>query len=339
MGEKKIKTIADIARMAGVDKSTVSRALNNSPLIAPATRERIQKIAEENAFQVNCSARSLSTQQSRVIGMVTHAYYYKHKNFSITDLFLLEIMGAVSSTLTVNNYDLLLIQVDPLGSDWPSRYLDSGKVDGFILMTYFHKQDHIRQLQKINAPFILWGYPDQNSPYCSIVGDNFNGGRLAAEHLINGGRRKIAFLGGPGEDIEVQKRFEGFESALSTAGIEVKPELVNYGYFMKRSGEERMAKILETSPDVDAVFANSDLLAISAIQTLRKSGRRVPDDVAVIGYDDLSLTSVSDPPLTTISQNVALLGQLLAQNLMAYLQNGIVTNAIIPAELIVRESA
>ncbi|MHC1781553.1 MAG: LacI family DNA-binding transcriptional regulator [Anaerolineaceae bacterium] len=339
MNEKAVKTIADIARLAGVDKSTVSRALNNSPLIAEATRLRIQKIAEEHCFHINSPARCLSTQQSRTIGMVTHAYYYKNKNFSITDLFLLELMGAVSSTLAVRNYDLLLMQVDPFDNEWGRRYLDSGKVDGFILMTYMRKKTHIQHLLDINAPFIIWGYPNPDSPFCSIVGDNFNGGRLAAEHLIKSGRRKIAFLGGPAEDAEVQKRYEGFESALTTAGIQVHPEMVNYGYFMKDSAEERMLRILEEAPDVDAVFVNSDLMAIGAMQVLQKSGRQVPGDVAVIGYDNLSLTEVSDPPLTTISQNIPLLGQLLAQNLIGYLQAEIVTNAIIPAELVIRQSS
>lgn len=339
MGKKEVKTIADIARLAGVDKSTVSRALNDSPLIAEETRRRIQKIAEEQRYHINAPARCLSTQQSRVIGMATHAYYYKNKNFSITDLFLLELMGAVSSTLAVNKYDLLLIQVDPFDTEWARRYLDSGKVDGIILMTYMRKKTHISHLMDINAPFIIWGYPDPESPHCSIVGDNFNGGRLAAEHLIKSGRRKIAFLGGPSEDIEVQKRFEGFQTAMQAAGMQVRSELVHYGNFMKESAEERMLNILEEEPDVDAVFANSDLMAIGAMQVLQKTGRQVPGDVAVIGYDNLSLTEVSDPPLTTISQNIPLLGHLLAQNLIGYLQAEIVTNAIIPAELIVRQSA
>lgn len=339
MGQKEVKTIADIARLAGVDKSTVSRALNDSPLIAEDTRLRIRKIAEEHSFHINAPARCLSTQQSRVIGMATHAYYYKNKNFSISDLFLLELMGAVSSTLAINKYDLLLIQVDPFDTEWARRYLDSGKVDGIILMTYMRKKTHIRHLMDINAPFIIWGYSEPDSPHCSIVGDNYNGGRLAAEHLIRGGRRKIAFLGGPSEDIEVQKRFEGFQAAMQAAGLQVQPELVNYGYFMKESAEERMLNLLEAAPDVDAVFANSDLMAIGAMQVLHKSGRQVPGDVAVIGYDNLSLTEVSDPPLTTISQNIPLLGHLLAQNLIGYLQAEIVTNAIIPAELVIRQSA
>jgi DNA-binding LacI/PurR family transcriptional regulator len=339
VSEKAVKTIADIARLAGVDKSTVSRALNNSPLIAGATRERIQKIADDHCFQINSSARCLSTQQSRVIGMATHAYHYKNKNFSISDLFLLEIMGAVSSALAQNQYDLLLTQVDPFDADWPRRYLDSGKVDGFVLMTFARKKNHIDDLVRINAPFILWGYPRPDARYSSVVGDNFHGGQLAAEHLIGAGRRKIAFLGGPAEEMEVQKRYSGFEAAMQTAGIEIDPELVTYGEFSKRSSQERIAGLLESHPDIDAVFANSDLMAISAIHELRQSGRRIPDDVAVIGYDNLSLTEVSDPALTTISQNIPLAGKLLAQNLMGFLQSGIVTNVTVPVELVIRESA
>lgn len=339
MGEKAVKTITDIARLAGVDKSTVSRALSNSPLIGTETKERIRKIAQDNLFQINYNARSLSTQQSRTIGFVTHAYHYKNACYSISDLFLLEIMGAISTTLACNNYDLLMAQVDPFDTEWPRRYLDSGKVDGFILMTSTRKKNHIQFLAEMKAPFIIWGYPISDFNCCSVVGDNFTGGKLAAEHLIRNGRRKIAFIGGPAGEADVQKRFSGFEFALKEAGVEIKENLVTYGEFSNISSTERMMSILEQSPDIDGVFANSDLMAVAAIQIIKESGRKVPDDVAVIGYDNLSIGEITDPPLTTISQNIPLVGKLLAQNLMGYLQSGIMSNVTMPAELILRKSA
>jgi DNA-binding LacI/PurR family transcriptional regulator len=339
MSEKAVKTIADIARLARVDKSTVSRALNNSPLIGNETKERIQRIAQENLFQINYNARCLSTQQSRTIGFVTHAYHYKNSSYSISDLFLLEIMGAISATLAANNYDLLLAHVDPFDTEWPRRYMDSGKVEGFILMTSTRKKIHIQSLVEMKAPFIIWGYPIPEYNYCSVVGDNFTGGKLAAERLIRGGRRKIAFIGGPSGEAEVQKRYSGYESALNEASIEIQENLVTYGEFSNTSCRERMLKILEQSPDIDGVFANSDLMAVTAIQVLKESSRKVPDDVAVIGYDNLSIADITDPPLSTISQNIPMVGKLLAQNLMGYLQSEIMNNVTIPAELILRKSA
>ncbi|MCE1254821.1 MAG: substrate-binding domain-containing protein, partial [Anaerolineae bacterium] len=189
------------------------------------------------------------------------------------------------------------------------------------------------------APFIIWGYAQAGQSYCSVVGDNLSGGRIAAEYLIRNGRKKIAFIGGPSVELEAQKRYEGYESALIAAGIEIRPELVTFGEFSSVSGEERMKKLLEVEPNLDAVFASSDLMGMAAINILKQNGRSVPGDVAVIGYDNLSVGNYSSPKLTTVSQNIPMLGRLLAKNLMEYLQSGVVSNVVVPAELVIRESA
>jgi DNA-binding LacI/PurR family transcriptional regulator len=137
----------------------------------------------------------------------------------------------------------------------------------------------------------------------------------------------------------VQHRQAGYESALRDASREVDPVLIDYGDFSNTSGAEAMKRLLKKAPEIDAVFVNSDLMAIAAISVLREEGRRVSEDVAVVGYDDLSIAQHSNPPLTTIRQNIPLAGKLLAQNLIEYLQTGMVTNVSIPVELIVRKSA
>jgi DNA-binding LacI/PurR family transcriptional regulator len=336
MSKKTVKTIADIARLAGVSKSTVSRALSDSPLIGEETKERIQAIARQYNYQINAPARRLSLKQSRTIAFVTHAY---HKDFSVADLFGLEIMGGASSGLHANGYDMLIIHVDPRDTQWAHQYLDTGRVDGFILLTSTRKQYHIKTLLEMGAPFIAWGVPKPNQSYPSVTGDNFNGGKLATDYLIKTGREKIAFLGGPVEELEVQQRYQGYETVLKEAGREIDPALVAYGDFSNTSGEEAMKKLLEQAPNLDAVFVNGDLMAIAAIDVIREKGRHVPDDIAVVGYDDLSIAEHSNPPLTTIRQNIPMAGKLLAQNLIEYLKTGIVTNVSIPVELIVRKSA
>ncbi|MEJ2563800.1 MAG: LacI family DNA-binding transcriptional regulator [Anaerolineales bacterium] len=336
MSKKDVKTIADIARLAGVSKSTVSRALNDSPLIGDETRERIRAIAKQHQFRINIPARRLSLQQSNTIAFVTHAY---HKEFSVADLFGLEIMGGISSGLSENGYDMLVVHVDPRETEWAHMYLDTGRVDGFILMTSTRKSDHIQALVEMEAPFIVWGPPKPGMKYCSVCGDNLSGGRLATEHLIQSGRRRIAFLGGPAEELEVQYRFDGYQQALQDAGRSLDSALIAHGDFTDTSGAVAMRTLLEQAPDLDAVFINSDLMAIEALKELRRHGRRVPEDVAVVSYDDLSIAAHSNPPLTTIRQNVPLAGKLLAQNLLQYLQTGVVTNTTMPVELIVRESA
>ncbi len=336
MKKKSVQTIADIARLAKVSKSTVSRALNDSPLIGEETRARIRAIARQNNFQINVPARQLSMQQSRTIAFVTYAY---HKDFSWADLFGLEIMGGVAKGLNESGYDMLIIHMDPRDTNWAHKYLDTGRVDGFILMTATCEPSHIHALLDIGAPFIIWGNTLPGLSYCSIMGDNTAGGRLGAEHLIRSGRKRIAFLGGPSDDLEVQQRFAGFKSALVEADMKMDPALVAYGDFSDTSGAAAMLKLLGQAPDLDAVFVNSDLMAIAAMDALREQGRRVPEDVAVVGYDDLSIAEHSNPPLTTIRQNIPLAGKMLAQNLVQYLETNVVTNVSIPVELVMRKSA
>jgi DNA-binding LacI/PurR family transcriptional regulator len=336
MKKKTVQTIADIARLAKVSKSTVSRALNDSPLIGEETKVRIHAIARENNFQINVPARQLSMQKSRTIAFVTHAY---HKDFSVADLFGLEIMGGISNGLYANHYDMLVVHVDPQDTDWVRKYLNTGRVDGFILMTSTRKQYHIQALLDAEAPFIVWGIPLPGCCYCSVMGDNVTGGRLAAEHLIRSGRKHIAFLGGPSDELEVIQRYEGFKSGLDGAGIKIDPALVAYGDFSDTSGAAAILKLLDQAPDMDAVFVNSDLMAIAAMDELRTQGRRVPDDVAVVGYDDLSISEHSNPPLTTVRQNIPLAGKMLAQNIVKYLETDMITNITIPVELVIRKSS
>lgn len=336
MAKKSVHTIADIAELTGVSKSTVSRALNDSPLLSEETKERIRAVAKKYDFQINAPARQLSLKQSNTIAFVTHAY---HKDFSVADLFGLEIMGGISSGLYAEHYDMLVVHVDPQDTSWIHQYLGTGRVDGFILMTSTRKQYHIKALLELGAPFIVWGAPPSSKKYCSLCGDNFSGGKLATEHLIGAGRKQIAFLGGPAEEVEVEQRYKGYEAALREAGKKVSPALIAHGDFSNTSGAEAMQQLLDSAPDVDAVFVNSDLMAIAAMDTIRENGRRVPDDVAVVGYDDLSIAEHSNPPLTTIRQDIPMAGKLLAKNLVQYLQTGNVTNTVTPVELIVRKSA
>ncbi len=336
MSNKTVRTIADIARLAGVSKSTVSRALNDSPLIGEETKARIRALARQYNFQINAPARRLSMQESRTIAFVTHAY---HQDFSVADLFGLEILGGISNGLAKQGYDLLVIHVNPQDTHWAHQYFDTGRVDGFILMTATRKQNHVKALIELGAPFIIWGVPQPKQKYCSVTGENFNGGKLATEHLIGLGRQKIGFIGGPSYELEVQHRLGGYQAALQEAAIKADSTLIEYGDFSDTSGAEAMKRLLKTVPDIDAIFVNSDLMAIAAMDAIREEGRRVPDDIAVVGYDDLSIAAHSNPPLTTVRQNIPYAGKLLAQNLIQYLQTGVVTNVSIPVELIIRKSA
>jgi len=331
---KKLKSIEDIAVLAGVSKSTVSRALNNSPLVNEETRARIMSIAHDHDFKPSFTARNLSLKKSRTIAYVNHAYC--NVECGISDHFSLEIMGSIAMGLHELGYGLLIVHVNPADRAWASNYLDSGRVDGFILMTSEKKRDHIELLRNLGAPFIAWGHG--GSDFCSVCGDDRKGGRLAAERLIATGRRRIAFLGGIKGETEVKLRYEGYCEALVAAGMDPKAS-VAYADYSEEGAEREIARLFERDKDIDGVFANSDYMAIAAIRWLRASGRRVPEDTAVVGYDDLAVASYVTPRLTTVSQSVPLAGRLLAKDLVSYLENGVVTHSEVPVELVVRESA
>ena len=214
-----------------------------------------------------------------------------------------------------------------------------GRVDGFIVLIPSRKQRDIDTLLAADAPFIVWGVAAPTAGYCSVAGDNLRGGRVATERLIAIGRKRIAFLGGPAAELEVQGRLAGYMEALKRAGLPLDPALIAYADYSFDSGLEATPRLLKDAPDLDAIFANSDRMAMAAINCLRKTGRRVPEDVAVVGYDNLPIAEQSRPPLTTVSQNLRLAGKLLADNLLQYLATRVVTHVCVPVELVIRESA
>lgn len=337
MSKKPVKTLDDIARLAKVSKSTVSRALNDSPLLSEKTKERIQALAKKHNFSVNVAARNLRVRQSHTIAFVTPDE--KANFFSPESLFGFEIIGGIGNELRSLGYDLLLANVNPLDPTSINSYFDSARVDGFILLSSHTSQSTIEKLIEVGAPIITWEVPMPNFKYCSVSGDNITGGTLATRHLLQIGRQRVAFLGGAPEDLTVQHRFDGYEIALQEAGLNVAEHRVVYGDYSYTSGLDAMQRLLKQSPDLDAVFINSDLMAIAAIKVILESGRRVPEDVAVVGYDDVSIALYNNLPLTTIRQNVPLAGRLLAQNLIRYIKTGEVTNVTTPVELVIRKSA
>jgi DNA-binding LacI/PurR family transcriptional regulator len=336
MDQERIKTIADIARIAGVSKATVSRALNDSPLLSAATRERVRAVAREHGFEMNDSARRLSLRQSNVIALVTYSYT---PNEEMPDAFMLEVMSGLGAGLHAVGYDLLIIQIDGGDTRWIARYLDSGRVDGFVLLAASCTEDHLHALEAHGAPFVVWGPKSDGPSFSTVTGDSFAGGRMATEYLLRSGRNKIAFIGGPIQEDEIRDRYSGYVAALAAGNVELDESLVEYADYSQESAAAKIGELLERHGDLDAVFVCSDLMAIAAIEELRAQGRNVPDDVSVVGYDDIAIAAHSDPPLTTIRQPGPLVGRLLAQSVITRVTTGAVTHVSIPADLVVRLSA
>jgi DNA-binding LacI/PurR family transcriptional regulator len=334
----RVQTISDIARLAGVSKSTVSRALNDSELVGAETKERIRAIAQEHEFQLNVPAQRLSRRQSRVVGLPMFDW---GKGPAAMDLFMLEIMGGISSGLHEQGYDLLVLQVPIDDVGWARRTVESGRADGFVILSASCSPEQLDALVEADAPFVIWGAASPDHAYCSVTGDSLTGGRLATEHLLAAGRRRIALVGGPEWSWEIRDRRRGYEAALADAGLELDPALVAHTQWSEpeRTAAAAVLELLGHEPELDGVVANSDFFALGAIEALRSLGRRVPEDVGVVGYDDVSVAAFANPPLTTIRQDGPLAGRLLARGLVLYLQTGAVSSSTIPAQLVVRGSA
>ncbi|MBN2508942.1 MAG: LacI family DNA-binding transcriptional regulator [Spirochaetales bacterium] len=335
MGKKKLHSINDIARIAGVSKATVSRALNGSPLVNQETKELIVNIAKEHAFLPSSIARNLSLRSSRTIGFVTHAY--SKGSCQISDPFSIELMGGAAIGLHEMGYDMLVLHVDPKNTDWAAQYLDSGKVDGFILVTSERKHNHITHLLDMGAPFVAWGYGEGR--FNSVRGDDYTGGSMAAELLVSRGCKNIACLCGPVEERDTANRLAGCTDMARNKGITLDTRLILHGTYGEESGRTVMEELLTRDNKIDGVFAFSDLMAIGAMKVLAEKGIRVPEDIAIVGFDDIEVASYVKPALTSISQHIAEGGKLLAKAITGSLHDKAISNVVMPVELIRRESA
>jgi len=326
----------DIAHLAGVSTSTVSRALNQSSLVNPETRERIEKLARSLKYSINASASNLRLQRNRTVAVVLpfDAVTRQH----VTDPFFVSMLGNIADALTARGYDMLLSRIDAERLDLAGDLAASGRALGVILIGQWHHHDQINELAARQSPIVVWGAQLPQQLYCTIGCDNIAGGMRATEHLLANGCRRIAFLG----DIELPEvghRFSGYQRALAGHGIAPAAELVHHALFAAGSAQHAIAELLDSRTAFDAVFASSDMLAMEAIGALRERGLRVPDDVAVVGYDDILLARYCHPALTTIRQPVASGAEAMVDALLGFLDGRRPTPKILATELIVRQSS
>ncbi|MBU6248676.1 MAG: LacI family DNA-binding transcriptional regulator [Xanthomonadaceae bacterium] len=332
---RKRMQMADLARLAGVSASTVSRALAGSPLISADTRERIQTLARQFNYTVNSVATDLRSGVKRTIAVVVP--YEQGTRQSFADPFLHGMIGALADALTERGYEMLLSRIDAERLDAAATLVDGGRAAGLILIGQWRHHDQLNAMAERGLPLVVWGAKLPRQQYCTVGGDNLQGGRLVAEHLLAQGRRRLAFLGDTGLP-EVAQRFRGFTAALKEQGVELKQRASVP--FLVESGRQTMAALLDGQPDIDGVFASSDLLAMAAIGALRERGLRVPDDVAVVGYDDVELAGHFNPPLTTVRQPIHDGGTVMVEQLLAQLAGETVVRArVLDTRLVERESS
>jgi DNA-binding LacI/PurR family transcriptional regulator len=328
--------MADIARLAGVSVSTVSRALNGSTLINAETRARIETLARELNYSINLGAKNLRLQRNQTIAVVIPFDIASHQH--VTDPFFLAMLGSLADAITDRGYDMLLSRVDAENLDAAARLVDSGVALGVVLIGQWRHHDQLNKLAARGVPIVVWGAQLPQQLYCTVGGDNVRGGCLATEHLLAQGRRRIVFLGNP-QLPEVALRREGYRAALAAAGLTPRRELEISVPFEAGAARAAVQGLLDRRVAFDALIGCSDLLAISAMQVLRERGIEVPRNVAVVGYDDMSLTNYCDPPLSSVHQPVGEAGVQLVDALLALLDGHSVAPRTLPVELVVRRSS
>lgn len=332
-------TLEAVAAHAGVSRATVSRVVNGSSGVRASVREKVQQAVDDLGYVPNSAARSLVTRRTGAVAVVIA----EPERRVFADPFFAQQLRGISRELSASDTQLLLLLVENSRDyDRIGRYLSGGHVDG-TLMFSLHRDDPLPSMATASGlPTVFGGRPDwpgaDLDPQLLYVDtDNRDGARQAVRHLLDRGRQRIAVITGPLDQTSAADRLDGYRDALGDAGT------VAHGDFTAEGGERAMAELLDRCPELDAVFAGSDLMASGALRTLRARGLSVPRDVAVVGYDDIAPAGWADPPLTTVHQDVEEMGRLMASLLLRRLEaradHDLLRPVITPAELIVRASS
>jgi DNA-binding LacI/PurR family transcriptional regulator len=307
-------TLEEVAARAGVGRGTVSRVINGSPRVSDATRAAVEAAVAELEYVPNTAARALAANRTDAIALVVpepETRFFAEPYFS-------DMLKGVGTQLADTELQLLLIFA---GSDRErqrlAQYLAAHRVDGVLLVSV-HADDPLPDLlAALEIPAVISGPRSATEPLTSVDSDNYGGARSAVEHLLSRGRTRIAHITGRLDVYGAQRRVDGYRAALLDAGHEVDEHLIQPGDFTEEGGRRAMTELLRRRPDVDAVFAGSDVMAAGARQVLREEGRRIPDDVALVGYDDSAIARHMDPPLTSVRQPIEEMGRSMIDLLLA----------------------
>jgi DNA-binding LacI/PurR family transcriptional regulator len=329
----------DIAYLAGVSQPTVSRALRGSPMVSPETRRRIETIAQQLHYKVDKNASNLRSQHSNTLALLL--FEDPTPDDSLINPFFHAMLGSITRACAKRGYDLL-VSFQQLSRDWHVDYEDSAKADGIILLGYGDYEEYrfrLEQLVRQGTHFVRWGAVLEGQPGLSIGCDNFTGGRIAARHLIDLGRRRIAFLGHASSHYpEFLERYRGCVQAIRDAGLSVLRSLQVDAINLESSGHEAACELLGRGQRLDAIVTASDLIAIGAMRALQERGIVVPRDVAVVGFDDIPAASLASPALTTVMQDTRAAGEVLVDTLLRSIRGETIETRVLPTRLVIRRS-
>ena len=325
-------TLEDLATLAGVSASTVSRALNDHPLISTRTKQRIWALAQEHDYPFRQSMATSPIGAEGSIVVVTP--YFHGRPLPLSHPFFLELLASIGEAARARDCDFTVSHVAPATYEDLVLATTTSRADGVIFLGQSAMHQELNRLSETNARFVVWGAKLPGQRYRSIGSDNVLGGTRATAHLARLGRRRIAFIGGT--DPEAMQRRRGYQVALKQAGLPFDPALVCNVEFELESAEAAVSGLLNGGIEFDGVVGASDLIALGAMRALVRFGRAVPKDVSVVGYDDMLLSRLSTPALTTIRQDTREAGRLLVGSIMNPVADAGFDR--LPTELIVRES-
>lgn len=328
-------TLSEIARIAGVSKMTVSNVINGKKGVAEETRQRIMEVIQETGYIANRSARNLASGRTRTIGLVVPKL---NSNYT---LYIGEILRGAGDAADQSHWDLLVCTT----SDDEEREfrriqsLASGLADGILVLLPRAEQSYLALLQETHIPVITLDHGLIETPLPSIDVDNHTGGRLATQHLLDLGHRRIGFVGGTYSRAHLE-RLAGYREVLEENGIPVDETLIAQGDYSQPSGFQAAEQLLDLTAPPTAIFALSDAMAFGIMESAGRRGLRIPDDLSVVGFDDIPMAGWVHPQLTTIRQPLYKLGET-AINLIIAMTDGETLpgqRMLLPVELMVRAS-
>ena len=327
--------LEDLAAIAGVSIATVSRALNNSPAVNDETKRRVWKIAREHNYNFRPSMPALLSGAAATIAVVVPTL--AGRQTEVSDPFFQELIGGLSEAGRSAGCDVLISYLAPKNHDDLAAIMTANRAEGVIFLGQSFLHERFNELAETENRFIVWGAEIPGQKYCSIGSDNIRGGKRATSHLLNLGRRRIAFVGDTSNP-EILQRYEGYIAAHRYADVPLDADLTLQSSFEVESAEAAVSSLLERGITFDAIVGANDLIAMAAIRCLLRGGLSVPSDVSVVGYDNLQLSAYGYPSLSTISQDPARAGRMMVAKLIASADMGAMRSERLPTELIVRES-
>jgi len=338
MLKKKLKlTLADIARMANVSTSTASRALNDNPLIKASTRERIQSLAKANNFSLNAAASRLRTQRTKVIAVILNLDQKTEQ--SVNDPFLLKVVGDLNQALNAQGYELLLSNSIMAKDNWANYFINSQRADGLIVIGQGKHNDQIEDAALSGVPIVVWGDVNVSTHYPVVGSDNFLGGIAATQHLFSNGHRRIMFLGDSGHS-EMRARYEGYCKVLQDNHLALDSNLVLPADITSHAAYKAVSDHIKANGlNFDGIFAVSDMMAIGALKALKERYISIPNDVALVGFDDIAMAELMHPALTTIRQDTKRASVVMVDKMMSLLKGETVDSSAIDIKLVVRRSS